>query len=395
MRLLFICCISIFFLFAQQEVSVFDTPKSSTKKLGKEERKIYQSISASDENTDFEKNVEVPYISQSALVLNSQNYPQNVYVGELFSIELEVKTNEDTNFDFKIVLDKNDELSFLNPNLKWVQNNDIYKAQLFFEAKTSNAILNSIIVQLTRNNKVFQESKLEINSIRFDSTPTNKDFSHLVASSLDIKKVKTSQFDTENNIMMIELNAQNTNLKSFHIEGIKKQGVENLRGDFNNSTAYYYAILPNNKLNFDFSYFNKETAKLENFSFKLKLSDDELSTQSDLNPISKDFNEYKRYGLWIIGLLIILVFIFNHSYIALIIAFICFISGFLIDTSIENGVLKAGARVKILPTENSTYFYTAQNDEDIEILGHRQDYIKILLNDGKIGWANKNDLQKN
>ncbi|EAH6252520.1 SH3 domain-containing protein, partial [Campylobacter jejuni] len=49
----------------------------------------------------------------------------------------------------------------------------------------------------------------------------------------------------------------------------------------------------------------------------------------------------------------------------------------------------------ILPTEPSTYFYTANADEKVEVLGKRQNYIKVLFSDGKIGWVNKDDLQKN
>ncbi|WP_219009789.1 SH3 domain-containing protein, partial [Campylobacter jejuni] len=53
------------------------------------------------------------------------------------------------------------------------------------------------------------------------------------------------------------------------------------------------------------------------------------------------------------------------------------------------------SRAKILPTEPSTYFYTANADEKVEVLGKRQNYIKVLFSDGKIGWVNKDDLQKN
>lgn len=62
-----------------------------------------------------------------------------------------------------------------------------------------------------------------------ENTLSNKDFSHLVASSLEIKKVKASYFDDANIIMMVELNATNTNLKSFFIEGIQKQGIEKFK----------------------------------------------------------------------------------------------------------------------------------------------------------------------
>ena len=61
----------------------------------------------------------------------------------------------------------------------------------------------------------------------------------------------------------------------------------------------------------------------------------------------------------------------------------------------QTGVLRANSKVKILPTTQSTFFYTSQKDVDIEILGKRDNYFKILLPDGKIGWVTSENLQKN
>ncbi|EGM2659035.1 hypothetical protein ILX96_001319, partial [Campylobacter jejuni] len=179
------------------------------------------------------------------------------------------------------------------------------------------------------------------------------------------------------------------------IEGIQKQGIENLKGDFNASSAFYYAILPLSKTNFEFSYFNKDSKKLENINLKLKISDDEISTQSDLNPVNKDLNIYKQYALWFLAVLFGVLFVWRKNYIILALAVVCFALSFLVDTNTQNAIIKAGSRAKILPTEPSTYFYTANADEKVEVLGKRQNYIKVLFSDGKIGWVNKDDLQKN
>lgn len=378
------------------ELPVFEGQDEAMQKaLGIEEQKIYKNIAPSDENTDFESEISDPFISQSSLVLQTNDYPTKVFVGEVFSVILSAKTTENTDFDFNISVQKNEDLEFLNPDAKWEFENGNYKTSLWFEAKTPNALLEQIQIQLLRNKQAFQQASINITPIKFEPTPSNKDYSHLVASSLEIGKVKTSIFDDENLIMMLELSVRDANLKSFFMDNIAKQGVENIKGDFNSSNGFYYAIFPNSKTNFTFSYFNKESKKLENINLKLKISDDELSTQSDLNPTNKNFSIYKQYALWAITLLLAVLFVWLKNYFLLFLALVSFALSFLLDTNTQTALLKAGTRVKILPTNPSTFFYTANSNEKVEILGKRQNYVKILFQNGQIGWVQNVDLQKN
>ncbi|MBM0637650.1 hypothetical protein LNU06_06580 [Campylobacter sp. VicNov18] len=394
MKILWALVFSFIVLLARSESSVFNVQDEALQKLPKEEQSFYQNVVPSDETTDFESDADDPFIAQGTLVLTHDEYANKVYVGEVFPITIYARTVENTKFDFNISVERSN-LSFLNPDAKWEKLDNEYKTTLWFEAKNSNASLDKISVKLLRNHKVFQEADINLSPIEFENTLSNKDFSHLVASSLTVKKVKASYFDDANIIMMMELNASHANLKSFFIQGIEKQGIENLKGDFNASNAFYYAILPASKTNFEFSYFNKDSKKLENFNLKLKISDDEVSTQSDLNPVNKSFNLYKQYALWFLALVLVILFVWKKSYIVLLLAIVCFTLGFLVDTHTQNAVLKAGSRAKILPTEPSTYFYIANTDEKVEILAKRQNYIKVLFSNGKIGWVNKDDLQKN
>ena len=382
---LLLLCVSLW-----AETSVFD---GQQKVISKE---LYQNIAPSDESTNYEKNTYETFVARSTLVLTSEEYAQNFYIGEVFSIELYAKTLEDTEFDFNISLIKNESLNFLNPKSPFEKiSNDTYKNTLWFEAKDANANLEEIIVEMLRNEQVFQKASLKINPIRFHSPKKDNIFSHIVASSLEVKQVKTSYFDEKNVIMMLELNATNANLKSFFVNGVQKQGIENYKGDFNASKAFYYAIFPANKNHFEFSYFNKESKKLENFNIKLQISNDEISTQSDLNPTNKDFNIYKQYALWALAFVLAILFIFKRNYFILGFALLSFALSFLVDTNTHNGLLKTNTRVKILPTEPSTYFYTTNTEEEVEILGKRENYIKVLFKNGKIGWVNDTDLLKN
>ena len=104
---------------------------------------------------------------------------------------------------------------------------------------------------------------------------------------------------------------------------------------------------------------------------------------------------FKQYALWFLAVLFGVLFVWRKGYIILALAVVCFALSFLVDANTQSAIIKAGSRAKILPTEPSTYFYTANTDERVEILGKRQNYIKVLFSNGKIGWVNKDDLQKN
>lgn len=390
----------VFFLFLfslqAREIGVFDSKmEQNFNSLDDKSKELYKSIAQSNDNNDYQANYD-NFIPNISLVLNAKEINQDVYINEAFPVELELITNAKINFDINMSFEKSDDMLWINQNPIWQQKNNSYFTTLWFEAKSSNAYLNKIIISLSRNDHIFQSSSLIMKNIDFKKidAPLNK-YSHIVASNLEVKQVRTRSFDNENLIFLMELNAQNTNLSGFYIKGVKKQGVEEIKGDFSNQSAFYYAILDKNTDKFEFSYFNKDKKELKNFSLKVELKEDILSTQSDLNPKTNNFNFYKQIFLWSICFVFALWFMFKKSYIALGLAILTLIASFLAQNNIYKAILKAESRVQILPTSNSTHFYSGKYQQEVEVLGSRENYKKILFNNGKIGWVMKDDLQKN
>ncbi|EJB5210339.1 hypothetical protein MT104_000626, partial [Campylobacter jejuni] len=161
MKILLTLIFSVVVLFGRGEISVFsdqdENMQKELQKLPQEEQKIYQNIPPSDENNDFESNVDDPFVAKGSLVLTNDEYPSRVYVGEVFPITIYARTTENTKFDFNISVEKTN-LSFLNPDAKWEFINNEYKTTLWFEAKNSNASLSKISIKLLRNNQAFQEA---------------------------------------------------------------------------------------------------------------------------------------------------------------------------------------------------------------------------------------------
>ncbi|MCR6573191.1 hypothetical protein [Campylobacter insulaenigrae] len=381
-----------------QENSVFDnynTLEKNFNSLDDQAKQIYNTIAPSDEN-DYETKIVKEDIPKTSLVLNTKEYKQKVYVDEIFPIDLEVITTTNTNFDLNISFEKSDDMLWINPNPIWQQKANSYNTTLWFQAKSLNAVLDKITIWISRNDKIIQSSSLIIKPISLEKieAPINK-YSHVVASNLEVKQIKANNFDNENMILFIELVGENTNLEGFEIKDIQKQGIEAIKGDFSKQSAFYYAILDKNKSKFDFSYFNTAKKELKDFSLKIELKEDSISTQSDLNPKTNDFNFYKQILFWCFCFVFAMWFIFKKSYIALGFSVLALIASFLSYNNIYKASLKAQSKIQILPTSNSTYFYSGEQDQEVEVLDKRENYRKILFKNGKIGWVKNEDLAKN
>ncbi|MBF7069330.1 SH3 domain-containing protein [Campylobacter volucris] len=381
-----------------QENGVFDdynTLEKNFNSLDDQAKQIYNTISPSDEN-EYDVKIEKEDLPKTSLVLNAKEYTQKAYVDEIFSIDLEVITTTNTNFDLNISFEKSDDMIWINQNPTWQQKANSYHTTLWFQAKSLNANLSKIIVFLSRNDQIIQSSSLIIKPIVLEKidAPSNK-YSHIVASNLEVKQVKANHFDSENMILFIELIGEDTNLGGFYLKNIEKQGVEAIKGDFKKQSAFYYAILDKSKTRFDFSYFNTTKKELKEFSLKVELKEDSISTQSDLNPKTNDFNFYKQIAFWILCGIFALWYLIKKSYVALGLAILTLIASFLSQNNIYKASLKAQSQIQILPTKNSTSFSSGEHEQEVEVLGVRENYKKILLNNGKIGWVKDEDLAKN
>lgn len=368
-------------------------------KLNETEIQIYKNISQSEEK---EVNIEDTVNNirgLSSLALRVLDYKKDYYVGEVFPITIYAKTNESSEFGFRVDLDKNNDLAFLNKDVKWEKVQGEYKASLWFEAKSTNAKLNNIKISLTRNKVPFQDTTLNIENIRFKRVNADKNYANLVASELKVKKFRTNRFDDKNLVIIVELSAKNANLNNFNIANdttLVKQRIDNVNGDFNSSSAFYSAIFAPSKNELSFSYFNTQSNKLEEINLAVELSSNEtVNTQSDLNPTVNAMDFYKQLALWIIAAVCAFVYIFKRSYVFLAIALIVFILSFFVVSSSYKATIKANTSAKLLPTENSTYFYTSSQEEEVDVLTSRQNYKKVLFKNGKIGWVDEKDLQKN
>ncbi len=337
-------------------------------------------------------------IKVKELLLKATNVPKNVVIGEIFSVEIVADTQNDFEFEFETQLDETN-IKWLNKkNFQWVKSEDNkYVGTFYLEATSIDAKTLKVSLTLKRNGENYQSSSINIFLPRLKELRSDENYNHIVADNLEVKKFKTTKFDDINNIMVVEIYGNNVDLSAFNIENktILKQGVDTINGDFNSQSAYYFAVFKPNKKSLDFNYYNLKKAKFESFSLPVSVEDDDVSTQIGLNPKQSEFSTYKDVTIYSCAVIFILLAIWRRRLSYFFVATIFIALGIYTYNPFGKAVLKPEISVSILPTKNSTIFYTSHKNENVEILDTKGDYSKILFADGKIGWVKKDNLVKN
>ena len=337
-------------------------------------------------------------IKVKELLLKATNVPKNVVIGEIFSVEIVADTQNDFEFEFETQLDETN-IKWLNKkNFQWVKSEDNkYVGTFYLEATSIDAKTLKVSLTLKRNGENYQSSSINIFLPKLKELRSDENYNHIVADNLEVKKFKTTKFDDINNIMVVEIYGNNVDLSAFNIENktILKQGVDTINGDFNSQSAYYFAVFKPNKKSLDFNYYNLKKAKFESFSLPVSVEDDDVSTQIGLNPKQSEFSTYKDVMIYSCAVIFILLAIWRRRLSYFFVATIFIALGIYTYNPFGKAVLKPDISVSILPTKNSTIFYTSRKNENVEILDTKGDYSKILFADGKIGWVKKDNLVKN
>lgn len=337
-------------------------------------------------------------IKVKELLLKATNVPKNVVIGEIFSVEIVADTQNDFEFEFETQLDETN-IKWLNKkNFQWVKSEgNKYVGTFYLEATSIDAKTLKVSLTLKRNGENYQSSSINIFLPKLKELRSDENYNHIVADNLEVKKFKTTKFDDINNIMVVEIYGNNVDLSAFNIENktILKQGVDTINGDFNSQSAYYFAVFKPNKKSLDFNYYNLKKAKFESFSLPVSVEDDDVSTQIGLNPKQSEFSTYKDVTIYSCAVIFILLAIWRRRLSYFFVAAIFIALGIYTYNPFGKAVLKPDISVSILPTKNSTIFYTSRKNENVEILDTKGDYSKILFADGKIGWVKKDNLVKN
>ena len=341
-----------------------------------------------DTNQSFETNSSTQEVQKAkSIFLSYEEYPSKIYVGELFALKVKAIIANDDFEEITSNFKNSENLEIINPNAKWQWFSDnIFYNTFYMKANDINAKLPILNLNIFLNNIKIDSGQLESatpNIIKLNGT---KYFSGVIAKNLKIKKNKITHFDDKSLIVVLEIEAKQANLKDFKLKWVTRDGIDSSSENLPYFKIFYYAIVPNFTKEFIFTYFNSNTNKFEKISIPVVVSDDKISTQIDLNPAQSSLLIYKDGAYGLLALLLIILFIRRRK-IAYIIFLLILISLFVYDKNPLNSVkIDKGSKIKILPTQKSTIFYVTNRTLYAQKLDSKDNYIKILLPNGKIGW---------
>ncbi|MDO7253851.1 SH3 domain-containing protein [Helicobacter cappadocius] len=331
-------------------------------------------------------------------VENAEEISKNaIYVGQNIKITYSLLLFSNARFvgtEFVGGIDTN-KLILRNPNTKWKLSSDgSYQAVYEYKIKTTDAVIPPLkVIALSSDGSYSDSSTSPSIKLNIIDLYQNKKYAGVVADKFNIARYRTKTYDNLNNILVFEIEAENSNLEDLKIPNISKQGFESGNFDTDNSEGIYYCILPKNIQDISFEYFSLQEDRFKSIKMAINPVDDMVSTQDDVKPKNNFLLFSNIFTMIILILLLIGYFVFKRKKIFLVVFGILLIYLLWNVFYTKQVVLLSGAKIRILPTYNSTILEIPTKNEQVEIIDRHQKYYKIKTDDEKTGWVDKDDIK--
>jgi len=241
----------------------------------------------------------------------------------------------------------------------------------------------------------YKKTTLSGNTINVITLNPKKDYANIIANSFELAEYRTTSYDKTHNIVVFVANAQNCNIKSFQLNNVYKQGIESSTESIFDSKITYYAVIDKKIQNFSFSYFNLIKNKFVKIDIPIIVDDDSVTTQTDLKPKDQSREMLKMSIAASVAFIALLFVLYRKKYIYAVFILIplLYISYTLVPT--KDICIKSGSNIRLLPVENGTIFETTQSVIRLEKEGSVKEFIKVKLQNQKIGWVKNEDICSN
>lgn len=327
--------------------------------------------------------------------LSYDSIPKNIYKNQIFSITINSLVALESFSEVNTSFEGGENIEILNHDAIWnIKDSNHLFNTFYFKAIEDEAKLPDIkiIIKIGEDRSeedILKGEKLTLNSINKNVVG----FSNILANKFEVKKYKVNKYDDEYNIIVLEVETLYGNLEDFNLGNYIKQGIESISYTMPYTKAFYYAVIPNGLQNFDFVYYNLLKKKFSKISLPIVVDEDRVSTQSDLNPKNNDYTIYKALIAIAIFIVLIVLYFMRKRLIYLIFALVAIGYSIYIFIPEENVIIRDGADIYLLPTKNSTIFFVTNKEIEAKKLTTRDEYIKVILPNEKIGWIRRSDVK--
>ena len=328
--------------------------------------------------------------ANKVIYLSYDEIPTRVVKGEIFPITYKalstVKNFDDILYDFS----NHAGVNILDKVPQRVQNGKYYYDTFHMQVTKNTAKIPDVTAFLMApqdyNGTVLKGPKLNIITLNPDQK-----FSNIIANNVTLQEYKTTVYDNEHNIVIFIASAQNSDITKMHFSNVYKQGIESQSGSYKDAKITYFVVIDKKIENFSFSYFNLLKNDYITLTIPIIITDDSVSTQSDLKPRDQSHDRIKMYIAASVALIGFFLIIIRRKYLYLLFVIIPLIYIIYLAIPAEKICIKQGAKIHLLPVDNGTIFETTQTPYHLEKEGQVQNFIKVKLNNNKIGWVKDED----
>jgi hypothetical protein len=336
---------------------------------------------------------ESPHELQKVIYLNYEKIPSRVLKGEIFTVTIKTLSTVKNFADITYRLSNSKGLKLLNNTPSREVESKYYHETFYFIATSEDASLPDFTATLVdKGNARYATTTLSGEKLNVISLNPKKDFSNIVANSFDIIEYKTTSYDASRNIVVFVATATNCDISALKLNNVYKQGTESITESHLDSKIIYYAIIDKKIENLSFSYFSLVKNKFVSIDIPIVVNDDSVTTQSDLKPKDQSNEIIKMSVAAAIAFLAFIMILWKKSYIYLI--FIVIPLAYIIYVGVPSKeiCIKAGTQIHLLPVANGTIFETTSKEYRLQKEDEVKGWIKIQLENQKIGWVKNEDI---
>ncbi len=348
-------------------------------------------VSTQNYNNNSRKYQKIIYISYSKTpkkIINTQIFP--------ISIKYLITNQKYKTLTYKFDMPKG--MNLINP-IPLYSHDGIYTVNTFYlqDINQSKKLPRIIATALNQDDnttypRVAILSPKLINVITLNPP---KNFSNVIAKNFQITDYKTTTYDNNSNIVLFFAKALQANLFDIHISNVRKQGIESANNSTAFSTVIYYAIINKDIQTFKFTYFNLLTQSYATISIPIVVINNLVSTQTNLSPTAKQYKLLKLIIATTILFILLILIIFKKRYLYIFLAILISIYIIYLIVPQKEICVKSKTGIKILPIPQGVVFELTTQKSYFKELNKHNGYIRIKLDNNKVGWIKNEDICSN
>lgn len=332
--------------------------------------------------------------ANKVIYFNYEDVPQRVIKGEVFDVTLKTLSTVKNFKDIKYKFTNHPGISILQSTPNREKKGKFYYDTFKFCATSTNAKLPDVEASLVASGEY---NSSNINGTKIDVIALNpsKNFSNIIANELELLNYKTTSYDNMHNIIVFSATAKNTQIDTMHFKDVFKQGRESISRSLYNSKITYFVVIDKKYETFSFSYFNLLENRFVTIKIPIIVDDDSVVTQTDLKPQNQSHEKIKFYTASAVTLAILLFAIYRRKFIYIFIAVfpIAYIAYIMVPQ--KDVCIKQNASIHLLPVDNGTIFEVTKTSITLPKEGSVKKYVKVRLENDKIGWVKNEDTCSN